>query len=363
MAGFRVAYANEFVPAAQETYRANFPDTHLDCRDVRTVQPEEVLTALGMARGELDLLDGSPPCAGFSTAGKREAGWGKVKAYSDTKQVVDDLFFEYVRLLEGIQPRTFVAENVSGLVKGTAKGYFLRILAALKGAGYQVTCRVCDAQWLGVPQSRQRTIFVGVRNDLERDPVHPTPLPYRYSVRDALPWIGKAVRDDRGAFGGGLECSDIPAPVVLAGSVGTHWVEPHRLIAPSRRRAGYSGYTVEAETDISRYAIGKEWQKLKPGEKSEKYLSLVKQDADTPSGTICASHGNLSTAGVTHPTECRKFTIAELRRICAFPDDFVLTGSYAQQWERLGRSVPPVMMMHIASAVRDRILREEEHGA
>ena len=57
-----------------------------------------------------------------------------------------------------------------------------------------------------------------------------------------------------------------------------------------------------------------------------------------------------------HPTEKRKFTIAELRRICAFPDDFILCGSYAQQWERLGNSVPPLMMKAIASTIRDRIL-------
>ena len=72
--------------------------------------------------------------------------------------------------------------------------------------------------------------------------------------------------------------------------------------------------------------------------------------------TICQSHGNPSTAGVTHPTERRKFSIAELKRICAFPDDFVLTGKYSQQWERLGRAVPPVMLYHIASAVRDEVL-------
>jgi DNA (cytosine-5)-methyltransferase 1 len=54
--------------------------------------------------------------------------------------------------------------------------------------------------------------------------------------------------------------------------------------------------------------------------------------------------------------ERRKFTIAELKRICAFPDDFILVGSYAQQWERLGNSVPPVMMRYIAEAVRDGVL-------
>ena len=65
-------------------------------------------------------------------AGKREKHWGQSKRYSDTVQRTDDLFFEFIRLLDGLKPRVFVAENVSGLVKGVAKGYFLEILAKLK---------------------------------------------------------------------------------------------------------------------------------------------------------------------------------------------------------------------------------------
>ena len=306
MAGFRVLWASEFIPAAQQTYRANHPKTILDTRDIRQVKAEEILDAIGMKPGELDLFDGSPPCASFSTAGSREAGWGKVKKYSDGAQRTDDLFYEFIRLVRGIQPKVFVAENVSGLVKGTAKGYFLEILAAMKASGYRVTCRVLDAQWLGVPQQRQRTIFVGVREDLNRDPVHPKPLSYRYSIKDALP----------------------------------------------------IGVKAEAETDISRFAIGAEWDKLKQGQQSERYFSLQRCCETDPSPCVQASHGNLSTAGITHPTEKRKFTIAELRRICAFPDDFILLGTYAQQWERLGRAVPPVMMSHVAATIRDQILRK-----
>ena len=342
MAGFRVVWANEFVPAAQASYKANAAaDCILDTRDIRTVQPEDILAATGLKAGELDLFDGSPPCASFSTAGKREAGWGKVKAYSDTKQRTDDLFAEYVRILNGLQPKVFVAENVSGLVKGTAKGMFLQILAALKGCGYRVTCRVLDAQWLGVPQQRQRTIFVGVREDLNREPVHPSPLPYRYSVRDALPWITSIT----GRVGTGYHRSPVspvspvsPAPAITAtGDAQTR-------------------FEVEAETDISRYAIGAEWDKVKVGGASSKYFSLVKPCPTKPCPTVQASHGEASIAGIVHPIEKRKFTIAELRRICAFPDDFILCGTYAQQWERLGRSVPPVMMAAIASAIRDGIL-------
>ncbi len=338
MAGFKILWASEFIDAARDSYKANAaPYTIVDGRDIRQVQPEDILKATGLKPGELDLFDGSPPCASFSTAGKREAGWGKVKKYSDKEQRTDDLFFEFTRMIRGIQPKTFVAENVSGLIKGTAKGYFLEILKELKACGYRVSCKVLDAQWLGVPQARQRTIFVGVREDLGMDPVHPKPLAYRYSVRDALPWIVKAEHDTSEQFSVG-DITDRPACTVTTSQ---------HLFA-----------TAEPETDITRYAIGAEWDNLKPGEQSDKYFNLVRTDPDKPSPTVCGSHGNSSTAGITHPHEKRKFTIAELKRICGFPDDFILKGTYAQQWERCGRAVPPVMMSHIAATVRDEILRK-----
>ena len=452
MAGFRVLWASEFIPAARETYRANHPGSILDPRDIRQVKPEDILRATGLGAGELDLFDGSPPCASFSTAGKREAGWGKVKEYSDTRQRTDDLFFEFARLVRGVRPKVFVAENVSGLVKGKAKGYFLDILAALKACGYRVRAKVLDAQWLGVPQVRQRVIFVGVREDLGLGPAFPAPLPYRYSVRDALPWIGKVQHAgtpqtraprwksadvpapaivacgaetspaawrsggalvEEAAAGDGAEVRvvhtpgglggtrrgrpgdllDAPAPTVCAG---THGSGPHQLHVErvpirvvhetgGRREycrgdvtdrpcapvvasaASIKHYQVEEAviegSDLGDYAIGKEWDKLRPGEQSERYLNLVKPDEAGPCPTVTAAGGNASTASVTHPVERRKFTIAELKRICAFPDDFILTGTYAQQWERLGRAVPPLMMRAIAEAVRDRILLPLRDGA
>lgn len=326
MAGFGVLWASEFIPAAQATYRANSsPNTILDTRDIRQVTGKDLLEAAGVGVGEIDLFDGSPPCASFSTAGKREKGWGAVKAYSDTKQRTDDLFFEYARLIEATRPRTFVAENVSGLVKGTAKGYFKLILARLKDCGYHVEARLLDASWLGVPQSRQRLIFVGVRNDLRMAPAFPKPLPYQYIVRDALPGLG-----------------------------------PMQRLNGDTSSAHDHGITRDPETgeniSIRRYAIGAEWDKLKPGAKSSKYLNLVRPDINRPYPTVTQKGGDITAASATHWTEPRKLTLAELRRIGGFPDDFVLTGTYAQRWERIGRAVPPVMMSHIAAAVRDQIL-------
>jgi len=342
MAGFKVLWASEFIPAAQDTYRANHKATILDTRDIRKVQAEEILARTGMAKGEIDLMDGSPPCASFSTAGKREAGWGKVKKYSDTTQRTDDLFFEFTRLLTGVQPKVFVAENVSGLVKGTAKGYFLEILAALKACGYQVKCKVLDAKWLGVPQSRQRTIFVGVRNDVGFDPVHPEPLPYQYTVRDALPWIVKAVQDPKGQFAI-QEASDKPILCIKAGSASQVYVEAS------------AADCLACEEQVTKIRVAK-------GFDGEEWVDAGSRPYSTV-GASSASGCNLNSNGgkaefIKNSGQIvrRKFAIAELKRLCGFPDDFILTGSYAQQWERLGRAVPPVMMSHVAATIRDKIL-------
>jgi DNA (cytosine-5)-methyltransferase 1 len=353
LAGFRVVWANEFIDEARATYAANASSTILDPRDIRTITAADVLETTGLKQGELDLFDGSPPCASFSTAGKREKSWGKVKSYSDKAQRTDDLFFEYARLVRGIRPKTFVAENVSGLVKGTAKGYFLEILAELKAAGYRVEARVCDAQWLGVPQARQRLIFVGVRDDLGLAPVFPEPLAYRYSIRDALP-----------ALRGKIQVGD-PSHYQKPGSNSprgeTFSIEnPCPTVQATKHVIGGSGHTllIEPESSMTGYAVGAEWDRLRVGEQSTRYFSLVRTDPERPCPTVTQRGGDKTVASVAHPYERRKFTIAELRRICGFPDDFFLTGSYAQQWERLGRAVPPVMMAAVAAAVRDGVLRK-----
>jgi DNA (cytosine-5)-methyltransferase 1 len=360
MAGYKVLWANEFIPAARETYHANFPDTVIDARDIRSVTGAEILAATGLAAGELDILDGSPPCASFSMAGKRQHHWGKVKKYSDTTQRTDDLFFEYVRLLRDLQPRRFIAENVSGLVKGVGKGFFLEILAGLKAAGYRVESRLLDAQWLGVPQARQRIFFVGVRSDVDGAPGFPKPLPYRYSVRDALPWIAGVgdVRETGFHRADGMTPASQPSPTIMAGggygmNTSQFGVEPAPTIQTHGRRGTESEFTVEAEASANGYAVGRELDKLAAGGQSSRYFSLTRAPINGPSPTVTATGGDGHTASVAHPTERRKFSIAELRRICGFPDDFVLTGTYAQQWERLGRAVPPPMMAALARANLD----------
>jgi DNA (cytosine-5)-methyltransferase 1 len=307
MAGYKPLYASEFIEEARNTYKQNHKDVYVDGRDIREVKPQDIIEIIGTS--EIDVLEGSPPCASFSLSGKREKGWGEVREYSDTVQRSDDLFFEFARLVEGLQPKVFVAENVKGLVIGSGKGYFKLILARLKKAGYRVEARVLSAAYLGVPQARERVIFVGVRNDLNKQPVFPTPFPYTYAIKEII--------------------KDNPS-----------------LIDP------------ETNHNISfvGQAIYPQWLKLGAGKTSKKYFNLMKPDLNKPVPTILATGGIVGTASVTHPVYSRKLNLEEVRLLSGFPADFVLTGSYTKRYERIGRAVPPLMMKAIAETIAKEIL-------
>lgn len=179
MAGYRELLAVEWEQNAVDTFRLNFPDVPVYHGDIAKLSVDECLEMTGLQPGELDVFDGSPPCQGFSTAGKRQ---------------IDDernqLFREYVRLLKGLKPKVFVMENVSGMVKGKMKLLFAEILRELKAAGYRVSARLLNAMYFHVPQSRQRMIFIGVREDLEVDPSHPGAQSQIASIYDAIGLMG-----------------------------------------------------------------------------------------------------------------------------------------------------------------------------
>lgn len=329
MAGFRVGWASEFIPAARDTYIANNPTTHVDDRDIREVQPQDILDVLGLGAGELDVLEGSPPCASFSLSGNRDADWGKVKKYSDTRQRTDDLFDEYARLLKGLQPRTFVAENVRGMIIGRAKGFYKYIHSLLSACGYNVEARVIDSQWLGTPQMRQRLIFIGTRTDLPTAPAFPASLPYQYSVTDAL-----GPMKYRFANGGSFvnstveDLQDKPSPTITVGPRATN----------SRHFQVY---------DDDRTGLPFVDGRLRDPETMAPIDLPVQYRHSRRVG---------SAQSVMTPIHPRRFTLTELRRICGFPDDFALTGTYEQRWERMGRAVPPLMMARIAATLSADVL-------
>lgn len=320
MANYKVVYANEFVEEARRTYKQNHPHSFLDGYDIRKVTPERIFENTGLKAGEIDIFDGSPPCSAFSTAGKREKGWGREKKYSDGKvQQIENLFFEYSRLLNGLQPKVFIAENVSGLVKGKAKGYFIDIIKELRSCGYNVKAKLLNSQWLGVPQSRERLIFMGVRKDLGMDPVFPKPLPYYYMLRDIF--------------------EDLPPTNA----------ENALMLEKTIKR--YKVYSIikKMPRNPSKRIKGQDYT-------GGSYFNLVRECMTRPASTICQTAGQPGISSTIHPLYDRKFTIEELRRMQSLPDDFILTGTYQQQYERIGRMVPPVMMMHIAKTVEREIL-------
>ncbi|MDX5370580.1 MAG: DNA cytosine methyltransferase [Alphaproteobacteria bacterium] len=321
MAGFKVLLACEFIAEAVKTYKENAPSTPVCDLDIREVSGDQLLQMAGIGVGELDVLDGSPPCSAFSMAGLRNDGWGVEKQYSGTtSQRVDDLFFEFARLVGEIQPKVFVAENVTGLVSGTAKGYFKEIFHALQAAtpGYRVAAQVLDSSKLGVPQIRRRLIFIGVREDIGRDPAFPTPLPFRIPLRLA---IGDLPEPDRSDY-------DFLKP-------GT------------RTRMAYDYTDVIRDGGCFRYA----YQRLYGIDARYNWFKL---NPSKPCPTLTAKVNTFFRWDAP-----RSLSIQEGLRIQSFPDDFKLTGSRRQRWERIGRAVPPLMMGHVAKTVAEKIFDVE----
>lgn len=304
MAGFRELLAVEWDDNAVATLRVNFPDLKIYHGDIAKLSVEQCLDMAGIQPGELDVLDGSPPCQGFSTAGKRN--------FDDDR---NQLFREYVRLLRGLRPKVFVMENVSGMVKGKMKIIFAEIMRELKASGYKVSARLLNAMWFGVPQSRERMIFVGVRDDLGIEPSHLGAENNPLTVCEALKSTGQ-----------------VDTSIAVAWATNPNWAVSRYipLIAPGKscddvhpRKAGYN---------------------------------LVRLSWDKPSPTIPKTCNGSLYAGLLPPHENRYCAIEELKRLASFPDDFEMTGGFGHKWQRIGNSVPPLFMRAIARHIRVEIL-------
>ena len=296
MAGFRELLAVEWDDNAVQTFGLNFPEVPVYHGDIAKLSVDQVLEMTGLKPGELDVFDGSPPCQGFSTAGKR---------------VMDDprnqLFREYVRLLRGLKPKVFVMENVSGMVKGKMKLTFAEIMRELKASGYRVSARLLNAMYFNVPQSRERMIFIGVRDDLGIEPSHPGAISQPFTVKDAI-----------------VGCAISPR------------------LANSERITAY-------------------WEKLKPGQcvadvdPNGNGFGAVKIQPNRYCPTL--TKGWTAGTGLMHYSENHFLSDAEIKRIGSFPDDFVISGSSANVIQRIGNSVPPLFMRSIAGHIRREILK------
>lgn len=164
LAGYDMIGCCEIDPRVNAVYKKNLHPKYNFVMDVRDLAKQELPEEMF----NLDILDGSPPCSVFSTAGKREEGWGTEKAFREGQKMqrLDDLFFTFISVAEKLKPKVVVAENVKGLLIGNAKGYVHEIFKAFDSAGYDVQLFLLDAQYMGVPQRRERSVFIAKRKDL-----------------------------------------------------------------------------------------------------------------------------------------------------------------------------------------------------
>jgi DNA (cytosine-5)-methyltransferase 1 len=279
MAGFRELLAVEWDNNAVETFKRNFKDVPVYHGDIAKLSVDECLSLTGIQKGELDLFDGSPPCQGFSTAGKREL-----------KDDRNQLFREYCRLLNGLQPKCFVMENVTGMVKGHMKQVYLEIVKELRACGYRVKGQVLNAMYYGVPQSRERVIIIGVRNDLGIEPTHPKPTHRPKTVREAIAHL-------------------------------THL----------ENKTNHKQSTLDAWK-----ACGYN-RSLRHANKYVGSFQSYRLHPDMPSPTQIKSQIHW------HYDVPRKLTIKEVSIIQSFPERFVWSGNKTNDKERIGNSVPPLL--------------------
>lgn len=305
LAGYEVIGNNEIDPAINKVYRANHnPRFNFEC-DVRELVSDDNLPD---ELYNIDILDGSPPCSVFSTAGKRADGWGVVKKFREGQkdQRLDDLFFAFIALAKKLQPIVVVAENVPGLIKGQAKGYVAEIMSALDDAGYNTQIFRLNAAFMGVPQARERVFFIAHRKDMAFNKLFlefkEKPIPYG------------VIRAENGI--------DI-AEGTLA-----------RKAMENRRRGD------KAISDINERTRGK----------SGGFTNAILSD-ERVAPTI-ASGGSYYRMhdGTKVPDE-------DFVKIQSFPTDFDFVGQSVQYI--CGMSVPPVMMAQIAKKINEQWLTEE----
>jgi DNA (cytosine-5)-methyltransferase 1 len=299
-AGFKDLLAVEWEKDAVATLRMNFPDLLLHTGDIRELSAQALMDKAGIQPGELDLLDGSPPCQGFSTSGVREV--------TDER---NQLYDEFARLLETLRPKAFVVENVPGMTRGKMQAIYLEMMDRFRSCGYKAKAQILNAMWFGTPQQRKRLIVIGIRDDLGVEPSHPKPTTRPITFEESCGDLRGYGPQDRQL-----------KPVVK-------WMAQVQPRAWSTDR--------------------KIWRRIKGNDADRRNLFWA--DWNSVPMTVL---GEVSLAGIVHPDRRRYLSLAEVKRIGGFPDSFEFTDR-ERGIQRIGNSVPPPLMKAIASHVKEAI--------
>ncbi len=308
---FEVAWANDYVPSACDTYERNL---HHD------ISREDVWRADFSRTPDCDVIVGGFPCQDFSQLGKRR-GFGK----EDGRGLL------YTRIVDAIaekRPLAFLCENVKGLATMNRRLAFKRILMDLRDAcspGYNIRWRIVNFADYGVPQTRERIIIVGLRNDL-----------------------GARFRFPRPTHHGG-------GPVrLMSGSRVERWVTAGEALEGIHPAATNHETRSLSPLVMSRLRLvppGGNYTAIPELARKRGYLSMdyLRFHSDKPAPTIIASF-NVSRMGF-HWSEDRNFTMREYARFQTFPDKWDCAGDDEAVKSQIGNAVPPVGIKPIAEAL------------
>lgn len=298
LAGYDVLGGVEIDPEMMAIYKANHNPKYsylMGVQEFNKIPRDQIPKELF----ELDILDGSPPCSSFSMAGSREKAWGEKKKFREGQamQVLDDLFFHFIETARILQPKVVIAENVKGLIMGKAKGYVKEISQMFNHAGYDLQLFLLNSAFMGVPQRRERTVFVAKRKDLK------------------LPKISLAFNE-----------KTISVETAFLGL---------------RNESGKA-----TEEQAKWYKLAAEGSSFSSVHPKGSWFNSIKLHRKKPANTLAASGG---AGGLYHYSQCRKISDNECLRIQTFPDNYNLS-NFSGQYV-CGMSVPPFMMQRVATEV------------
>lgn len=315
LAGFDVLGCNEIDPKMMEAYKVNHNPKYSYLEPIQTFKlrkdlPEELYN--------LDILDGSPPCSSFSMTGNREKDWGKEKKFREgqAKQVLDNLFFDFIDVAKELQPKVVVAENVKGMLLGEAKKYVVKVYEEFKKAGYELRIKpyLLDASKMGVPQRRERVFFIAIRSDLSIQFMEQVDM-FQTSPKLDLSFNEPKIPFKEIYDGKGKEITEHQRKAWNYRSI------DDRTIADSKLRAG-----------------------MKYSDFNNVYWKY-----DKVPGTIT---GKGSQAITLYEKPCHP-SDNELKKAGSYPMDYIFDGVIGYL---IGMSVPPVMMAQIATNIYDQWL-------
>jgi DNA (cytosine-5)-methyltransferase 1 len=311
-AGCEVIAACDIDPEMAYHYKLNHKPKHYflcPVKDLLTMDlPEELFG--------IDILDGSPPCSSFSMAGNREKDWGKKKHFREgqAEQVLDDLFFDYLNLVDRLKPKVAIAENVKGMLAGKAKGYTKMVMARFREIGYRPQLFLVNAADCGVPQKRERVFFCAIRNDIEAPKLQLAPKHKWVTAGEATEDLQKLEKHQR--------------------------LDAYRKISDAEH---YWKLAFKGEN------FGDTRNRL--GDPRRVAFSRVRVDDRQPSCTLTAQ----SFKDIFHWDEYRNLSFREIIRIGSFPDDYQAKTPQIGKY-MIGMSVPPRMTEAVARAVIEQWL-------